>query len=615
MLKAALAVLAGFAALARCDACAGAALATDLIVGSVRDQAGLPIARAEIRAFGTTGIAVGSDRSDEVGTFAISLAAPATRVEVRCSHCRTASFALGSTANLAIVVARYRALESDVPTSEDLAALPYGSPAGALTLVPFVLGGTGARALSDRGLGSGNGLVSDDGVALLDLATGTSPLVDFPDRYARDISVVRADRAYRYGSYAGGGLFSVDQLAPQGSLWADAGHASALAIEPKIGDVHPALGISADGNTLARRADVDLTTVFAGGALRAGATSATERRLALGTSGLARDLASARLAYATASRRYRTSGDLSASNVGVAGDANGASNYRSNYLAANVRLEHPGPVDLAAGLLATRQTTFYAVGPPQIYPAPPPQRYALVGDTANETLYLEAGRSTNETSAHAAVALENIGADETLSSGSLRGARLALLPAVSAQTKLGGGAYLRAGYSQSQRLPTLVESDGAAMALSSLAVERAELLEGALGYDAGTRLRAEAIAYREFTHGFNERRLEGIGASLVWQLAPLLSLRAWSLRATPHAFANSAYAGDDATRQVLWTTYENGAGLRFDAILHRDGSGPQHPAIALDGDAYVPFAARIALDLGTSRRENLRRYYFGLRLR
>lgn len=582
-----------------------AGAAADLVIGSVRDQDGLPIPNAAIRAIDAAGKVAGNDRSDELGTFAVSLAGAATRVEVRCSHCRTASFALAGTANLAIVVTRYRALESDVPSPQDLAALPYGSPADALGLVPYVLRANDGRALSDRGLGGGRALVSDDGAPLADLATGTLALVDFPDRYAREISVVRAARAYRYGSYAGAGLFTVDQLSPDGSLWVDGGRPSSLSLEPRNGDLHPAAGISGDDGTLSRRGDVDLTTAFAGGALRAGATSATER-VALGTNALARNLESVRLAYATASQRYRTSGDFSASDVGVAGDGKLTNDYRSSYLTASVRIERPGPIDLAAGLRATRQTTSYT--------GRSPQSSALAGRTTDQTFYVEADRTTNATSAHAALALANVVAAETLSAGNARGANLALLPAIGVETKVGGGAYVRAGYSQSQRLPALLEIDGAALPPSSLTLERAELSESAIGYDTGGRLRAEAIAYREFTHGFNERRLDGIGASLVWQLAPLLTLRAWSLRATPHEFA-SAYAGGDATRHVLWTTYANGEGLRLDAIVHRDVSGTRHPAIGLDGDAYLPLAARVAVDVGSSRRGDVRRYYLGVRLR
>ena len=154
MLKAALfAVAWGFAACALPAAAAG----TDLVVGSVRDGTGAPIVGAELRATGASGQLVGSDRTDADGTFAIRLDGPAVSLEARCSHCRTERVTLAGRSNLAIVVLRYAALESDVPTSGDLSALPYGRIVDDLALVPFTVPAGGGAEISDRGLGGGNG--------------------------------------------------------------------------------------------------------------------------------------------------------------------------------------------------------------------------------------------------------------------------------------------------------------------------------------------------------------------------------------------------------------------------------------------------------------------------
>jgi hypothetical protein len=64
---------------------------------------------------------------------------------------------------------------------------------------------------------------------------------------------------------------------------------------------------------------------------------------------------------------------------------------------------------------------------------------------------------------------------------------------------------------------------------------------------------------------------------------------------------------------VLWATYANGDGLRFDAIVHRDLSSRQ--ALPVDADVYAPVQKGAALALGTARVAGVRRYYVGLRTR
>jgi hypothetical protein len=87
------------------------------------------------------------------------------------------------------------------------------------------------------------------------------------------------------------------------------------------------------------------------------------------------------------------------------------------------------------------------------------------------------------------------------------------------------------------------------------------------------------------------------------------------LRATPleYADSNEPYAQSDTSRQLLWATYANGDGLRFDAIVHRDLTSGQ--ALPLDADVYVPVQKDAALALGTARVAGVRRYYVGVRTR
>jgi len=575
--------------------------AARLLVGSVRDQRGAAVAGADVTAFDARGHPEGHDRTDAVGTFAMKLLDAADFLDVRCPHCRPARIALAPSGgnNVVVIVTRYEALESDVPSAADVAALPYGAPGAVLGLIPFVLPVNGG--VSDRGLAGGRGLVLNDGAPLIDLAGGLSGLSYFPDRYAREIAVAGPEQAYRYGIDAGGGMFALDQLASGDSFGsADSGRESSLVLLPSFGAANAGAGVSSDGTTVIRRADADYAGAFAGGSLRAGFDATG----ALGASGTtASDASTARLSYATASRTYRTSFDVFASDAAYA--ASPAATYDIQYLDADFRLERPGPVTLAAGTNLSRQSAAIGIGSSYGY------TYADSGRVDDVTGYVEAHATAGRTSADAGLGLTDAAATDNFDVPR-EATHIALLPSLALRTALGGGAYLRADYSESARVPTLLETANLAQTVAP-PLERGELADGAFGFDDGGRVRAEAIAYQEFTHGFDERRLDGLGLSITWQLAPLLSVRTWSLRASPLTFSSPLAPESDASRQVLWSTYLNPAGLRFDAIAHRDAASGARGAYALDAAALAPLASRVSLAAGTAQSAGARHYFLGLR--
>ncbi len=575
-----------------------------LVVGSVRDQTGEALEGAAVEAYDASGRPIGHDETDRLGTFALRLRAQAARLAVRCRHCAPANLTLAGTSNVAIVVTRYRALEHDVPDAADLAALPYGRVVDALALAPYVIPTRDGTSVADRGLGGGQGLAVDALAALGDLSTGRSGFADVPDRYARSLALVPASQAFRYGAGAGGGVFAVDQLDPQrSSSAADSGEASALALEPRFGIIYPAAGVSSDDGRSVRRADLDVESGFAGGVLRAGATDASASSSDAYDAGS--DLRSLRIAYATASRRYRTFAAFTASALDVTASATGSNAYRSSYLSGSFRLEHPGALEIDAGASTQVQSGSYLL--------PAPDAYDATGNLADDTLYLEAHGSGRRLTADAALALCDVVGRESLPYGTLDGAGLVLLPSLAAKMQLGSALYARAGFSQSVRVPTLLDASASVPAAGVPAFTRDELAETALGYDPGGRVRGELTLFREFSHGFEQQRLDGVGASVVWQLAPRISLRAWSLRDDPADFIDPGSLAGNVSRQVFWATYDNPAGLRVDAIARRDaGLGP--PATDLDADVVVPLIPRTALDVGSSRRAGVRRYFLGLRV-
>ena len=581
---------------------------TDFLVGSVRDEGGVPVAGAAVRATTAGGTADGDDRTQADGTFAIPLRGPAEALEVRCAHCRTERVPLGGRRNLAIVVRRYAALESGVPAPADLAALPYGRIVDDLALVPFAVPAASGAEISDRGLGSGRGLVLDSGAPLVDLATGASALGDFPDRFVQSLFILGPEAGFRYGNDGGGGVYDLQPNRSYRSYAAaDAGGAPAVALEPSIGGVDPAYGESDDDGVLLRRGQFEAGSPFAGGMLSGGAAVASrdDSQSFFGPSARTTDLVHA--GYATASRRYRTFVDLSAASVAQFDDVTQSDDYRSSYLAADVRLEHPAPVTLAIGAATTRQTAAYVI-PSDLYGA------LLTGRADDETIYAEAETGDTRFGAHAGLGLSEVSAVETLPTARIDGERLALTPSLGGIVPLGGGTYLRAGYSQALRTPSLIETVAEPSPPPNAApLERDELAETAIGFDDDARVRAELIAYRQFVHGFDEQRENGLGASLVWQLAPTISLRTWTLHATPQELSGSyePFPQAEASRQVIWATYANGDGLRGDLIVHRDA----HAGALLDGDLWLPLASGTALSLGTADTAGVRHWFAGIRTR
>jgi len=589
-------------AYASCTA-ASATEAEHLIVGSVRDWDGRPIEGASVRATDAAATVVAQGRTDELGTFAMHLSRAAAVLEIRCTHCRSQRVAVTEDTNVAIVVTRYGALESDLPDANDLAALPYGRVVDALGLVPFVLPGAGGASVNDRGLGGGRGLVADDGAALADLATGASALIDFPERSVRHLNVTRANEAFRYGPYAAGGIFTLDTFDDVSVAAVDGGRPSSLALAPVLGTLHPAFAVSSDDGVLARRGDLDLATPFAGGALRLGLTNGDER-LGANAPTVARDFAGARLAYATASRLYRTFIDAATNHTVVAESGVTPTNYSSAYSEGGFRLERPGAIGLAAGVRVTQQSASY-------------DRYlplssALDGRANSWTTFLEAHVADSRTRVDVGIGSSVVSAQATIRTAAAT--QRALLPSLGLREALGGGYYARAGFSESLLVPGVLQSAVQSFQTPAAQAARGELLETALGFDAGGRLTAEAIAYREYARGGGDRRLEGVGASIKWQVSPLISLRAWSLRTGALNVLTLPYTATlPASRQVLWASLLSHDALRIDAILHRDVPYGTRGVVALDGDVLVPLRPHLAVDLTTSRRDGLRRYAIGLR--
>src|SRR5579863_3856829 len=225
-----------------------------LVVGSIRDQHGAPIAGAEVTLVGTGDTATAAD-----GTF--SLPGSGTAVLVRCAYCRPAELAVPADGVVVGIVQRYDAVSGSVPSADDLAHLPYARVESELSLAPFVVLNQSRAALpgatlDDRNAFPQGGLVLLNGVADYDIVAGATPFDTVPAYGATSISVARVDEAYNYGDIAHAGTFGVTTSGGADSAFfgADSGaHASTA-----LGEFGASAAFS-NWNQGDRRSHIDLT--------------------------------------------------------------------------------------------------------------------------------------------------------------------------------------------------------------------------------------------------------------------------------------------------------------------------------------------------------------------
>src|SRR5581483_7716226 len=116
--------------------------------------------------------------------------------------------------------------------------------------------------------------------------------------------------------------------------------------------------------------------------------------------------------------------------------------------------------------------------------------------------------------------------------------------------------------------------------------------------------------------GFTNGTVTSSGVSAVWQIAPVISLRAWTMHVDDTVRAplpSGPYypPGTPATVNAFWTTYDNGF-LRVDAVYRRDvlNNGPfEH----VDGDVSGPIAGRLRWYAGVEDRQRTTYLDVGLR--
>jgi hypothetical protein len=536
------------------------AAADELLVGAVRDQDGAIVAGAGVAGLDAGGHVLGRDRSAADGTFALATPTRPAAVVITAPDTDTLRIPVPADGSpLAAIVRRHRAADL-IPSVADVAALPAGSLSAIASMVPYRV--AFPTTISDRWLARGRSVTTIEGLPFYRRGDGGDASSLLPSHAIGSLDVRDALQASWYGDRAAGGVIDA-------RLFDRADTARAT-----NGDAALELGHSAFA---AASWDPD------------GA-----RRL-------------------IAARASDTFGPVSADAVALVGTAPGATYHGAGaQLRASGRLyDFGGHVALTADDASTNATrndgsvTDIAVdasgrGPDAIaVRARWRDERGMLGtaDAEHHDAALVLGTSRgNVVRATAALALA-YGDEHSYETGTQHG--YAVLPSFAVDAPLGASWSLHAGAGASSLL-----TPGYAIARNSLG-------EIGVAYADRRRIRAEVLAYTEGTTAPTAVN-RGFAAALGWEIAPRVSLRAWTLRDGDALDAQTpAYPGGPLQsivvrrrfdRDVVWLTWD--APTRFDLLVR---------AGVLEGSLRVPLGRRYALTAGSYMRSDATRTLsFGL---
>ena len=563
-----------------------------LLVGVVHDQYGQAVAGARVQ--------VGSRQADTdaAGTFALADDGPSGWVEITCSYCRPLRTAYQAGEPVLAIVQRYDALTQSGPTRRDIAALPYASAASTVALTPYaVLNDSaspipGARVSMFGASPFWGGLTIDDGIPSYDVAASASTFPFFPASFVQQVNVQGPAAAFRYGDNAGSGTFFMDTR-PENGTWAggSAGSAHLLRIAGNDGAFASSAGLSGSAVNSVDRIDASWSVpagddTFSGSAILAGSHDAA-------TPGTTLDAAfnAVRFAY----RRVRANtlqANVIFDNGGYNGqlyEGAGVSGAWSDF-EADAGVQTSGALHGFADISLRDSTGSYA---------DPTLASGVAGSIAQN--HLDAGAQYNgyNYTATAGVGAFGIGFHGGSGGVSQPLNASAVLPSVSFSWAFAPRWNASISSSQWFRLPSLSEAYGSLPLPTDLSIPKNSSTIEQLDYGDLRRVRVELVGVQGTANA--------AGGTFAWEIAPNLSIRAWSLH-----FDNAAESAAQTVNSA-WATYENPAGWRIDAMERRDeldDAPDQH----FDWSVSAPLAAHVRWFAVSQRRRLERTYETGLQL-
>jgi hypothetical protein len=227
-----------------------AAAPAPLIVGSVRDQNGAPIARAEVRLPAGPATRTAAD-----GTFALN--GDGRSVEIRCDYCAPTRASVAADGTVVAIVHRYDAVRVAGPSAADISNLPYARAESVASLTPFVVLETSGNpfvgaSLHDRSISTPGGLLVVDGVPDYDSAGGGSTWGTLPYASTTSVNAQPATDGGSYGGTANSGTFAIGTFGGGTTVGAGAQNLADYSSQ------YIAAGASSDGDDRRARAAAQL---------------------------------------------------------------------------------------------------------------------------------------------------------------------------------------------------------------------------------------------------------------------------------------------------------------------------------------------------------------------
>jgi hypothetical protein len=575
---------------------------TPLVVGSVRDQHGSAVVGATVSARTLQGeVTAGTDAS---GTFALQ-GDGIRAVRVTCRYCATAVVAVTPDLPVVAIVRRYDALNADSPTPWDLANLPYAHVESSVALRPFtLLSQTSApypgSALSDRGLGPSGSLLIDNGAANYDIAAGQSPYQFIPAQFEASAVVRDATNAYAYGDQAAGGIVDVtpfaaglspevatlgsDLIARVAAGSDDAGVALASFSNNQEsrqrGDLFARVPLPADESfTVAAGSEQSRVyepayDSFAGSFSFAGATFEMPRALNLALS-----------AVMDRGNYYWTAGEYPI-----------PTGWSDSGFSAGIHSN--GNIFGFADAAVRSSTGFDDL---QALPYGLPRLGATLVQTRGDAGITARGNDYNVTAGVGAFWFNYAGG--TL--GVSQPARTALaVPSLDAQLFPNGKWSLTLQGSGSFTLPTFEEQYIFAPDPQIVQLERNTLEAVQFNYTDAKRIRVSFEQAWQNVTGASTGKILSTGFSAIWQIAPALAVRAWTMHTTDSVplYAAGLPFGGASSVNAFWLTYDTAAALRADVIYRRDLLDSL-PFYHVDGSVSGPIDQRVRWYAGVEDRQ------------
>jgi len=574
-----------------------AAAPAPLVVGSVRDQQGAPIPGAWVAA-GTSRTATAAD-----GTFALA-ASGVRSLRITCPYCKPVVVNVQNSEPVVAIVQRYGALSESSPSVRDLRSLPYARAESAVSLRPFTVL-TDSRAflpgarLADRAASAQGGGIIDDGIPDYDIAANVSMLPVIPSFDLRSVDAYAPGQTSYTGDQAAGGVFFLNDISTQESDASVIG-GSDYAVRRGLFTSNAAYALSASANKSATsaRAAAQLHVPVAGDSLELSFLSAR--------AGVTRSSVWSREAAAGFRAQYQRVRDTAVQATFIADRAGYTTSFASAPLSSTWS-------DLVGELTVSSQTHVQIFGDfgvrqsTGMYDAG--AFHSHIAGVVSQ-IHFDAGA---QTSGDGYSARATVGA-YTISYNGGTGSALplqaqALVPSVYASYALSPqwNAEFYAG--TSFRLPTLLEAYGTKPD-TDLHIDRYTELTQTLTYSDLNRLKISVTYMSEQLSSLDAGTVHSAGASVAWQIAPELSLRAWTMwfNDTTQPYENVLRFGRSApsgTPGSLWLTYENPAGFRIDTIYRSDFLDAQ-PQRHVDASISAPLQGGLRWFLGTERRQDAR---------